>query len=78
MATLVVVTQALNFRLNGLGPGRTLAEQLRNRWQKRGWSLEKAALRSGLSRATISSLEGGGGSVASFLRLIAALAPGAR
>ncbi len=78
VATLVAVKEALDFRLNGLGSGRTLAEQLRNRRRKRGWSLDKAAERSGLSRATISSLEQGGGSVASLLRLLAVVAPKAR
>lgn len=77
-ATLVAVKKALDFRLNGLSPGRTLAEQLRNRRCKRGWSLDKAAERSGLSRATISSLERGGGSIASLLQLLAGLAPKAR
>lgn len=69
---------ALNFRLTGLGPGKTLAESLRNRRRTRGWSLDQAAGRTGLSRTTIASLEQGGGSVASLLRLLAVLAPKAR
>ena len=43
MATLIAAKDALDFRLNGLGSGQTLAEQLRNRRRKRGWSLDKAA-----------------------------------
>jgi len=78
MATLISVKDSISFQLNGLGPGRTLPEQLRNRRHKRGWSLDKAAERSGLSKATISNLERGGGSVASFMRLLAVLAPKAR
>ena len=76
--TLIAAMAALDFRLTGLGPGKTVPEQLRARRRKRSISLEEMAKRTGLSRATIASLERGGGSVASFLRLLALLAPGAR
>jgi transcriptional regulator with XRE-family HTH domain len=78
VATLVAAMNALNFRLAGLGPGKSLPEQLRLRRQQRSISLEQMAVRTGLSRATIGSLERGGGSVASMLRLLTALAPSAR
>jgi DNA-binding XRE family transcriptional regulator len=55
-----------------------LPEQLRNRRRKRSLSLDRLALRTGLSRTTIASLEQGGGSVASLLSLLAVLAPKAR
>jgi len=73
--TLVAVMAALDFQLAGLGPGTTLAEALRNRRQKRKWSLDKLAMKTGLSRTTIASLERGGGSVASLMRLLVVLAP---
>lgn len=38
-------------------------------------SLDAVAVRAGLSRTTMASLERGGGSVASLLRLLAVLAP---
>lgn len=76
--TLVAVMSALDFRLTGLGSGKTLPEQLRNQRLKRGLPLAELARRTGLSRNTIVSLECGGGSVASLLRLLAVLAPAAR
>ena len=78
MPTLILVMDALDFRLTGVGSGRTLAEQLRNRRRMRSMSLEDVASRAGLSRGTVTSLERGGGSVASLLRLLAVIAPGAR
>lgn len=78
VATLDVVMAALEFRLTGIGPGRTLAEQLRARRIKRGTALDALAVRTGLTRKTISNVERGGGSVASLLRLMEALAPKAK
>ncbi|WP_375182487.1 DNA N-6-adenine-methyltransferase [Sphingomonas adhaesiva] len=76
--TLAAVMTALDFRLTGLGPGSTLCEKLRASRLRRGWTLEKAASRAGISRTTLASLERGGGSVASLLRLLTVLAPKAR
>lgn len=76
--TLVSAMRALDFRLIGLGPGNLLHEALRNRRLSRRWSLDKLSAKTGLSRTTIASLERGGGSVASLLRLMAVLAPRAR
>jgi transcriptional regulator with XRE-family HTH domain len=78
MPTLIAVMTVLDFRLTGLGPGKTLAEQLRGRRRRRSMSLDEAGSRAGLSRATVASLERGGGTVATFLRLLAVIAPGAR
>ncbi|WP_298814657.1 DNA N-6-adenine-methyltransferase [uncultured Sphingomonas sp.] len=78
VANLVSAMDALDFRLTGLGPGSTLAEQLRSRRRTRSLSLQKAASLAGLARGTVSSLESGGGSVASLLRLLAVIAPQAR
>lgn len=78
VATLVAVMDVLEFRLTGLGPGATLAEQLQNRRHKRGWSVATAAARTGLSPTTIHHLEKGGGSVASLMGLLKKLAPTAR
>jgi len=69
---------AFDFRLTGLGPGGTTAEQIRRRRLKQGWALERLAERTGLSRTTIAGIERGGGSVASLLSLLAVLAPKAR
>jgi transcriptional regulator with XRE-family HTH domain len=76
--TLVEAMAAVDFQLTGIGPGATLSDQLRGCRQKKGWSLEALAKRSGLSRATIAALERGQGSVRSLLRLLTALAPKAR
>lgn len=76
--TLIAVMTALDFRLTGLGPGKTLPEQLRARRLARSLSLDEMARRTQLSRTTIASLERGGGSVASLLRLLPVLAPGVR
>ncbi|QJU56434.1 helix-turn-helix domain-containing protein [Sphingomonas sp. AP4-R1] len=76
--TLIAAMKALNFRLAGVGAGATLPEQLRTRRLRRGMSLDQVATMTGLSRTTIASLERGGGSVASLLRLLEAIAPNAR
>ncbi len=76
--TLIAVMSSLDFVLTGLGPGKSLPDQLRNLRRKRGLSLDLMASRTGLSRTTIASLERGGGSVASLLRLLAVLAPNAK
>lgn len=76
VATLVKVMEALDFRLTGLGKGRTLAEQLSNKRGKR--SRSELAKKAGISIATIDALEKGEGTVASLLRLLAVLAPGVR
>ena len=75
---LVEAMAALDFQLIGIGPGQTLGDQLRECRQKKALSLEKVAKRTGLSRATIASLECGRGSVRSLLRLLAVIAPTAR
>ena len=69
---------ALDFHLTGLGPGTALHKQLRARRLRLSLSLEEAASRAGLARATVSSLERGGGSVASLMRLLTVIAPKAR
>jgi transcriptional regulator with XRE-family HTH domain len=76
--TLAAAMVATDFRLTGLGPGKTLAAQLRACRRRRGWTMEEAALRAKLSRTTLAGLERGGGSVASLRRLLAVLAPQAR
>ena len=78
VATMVAVMEALDFRLTGLPPGPTLADQLYAGRKRKSLSLEQAAARSGLSRATISGLEQGGGTVASLVRLLPVVAPKAR
>ena len=76
--TVVAVMKALDFRLTGLSPGATLHEAMRNRRISRKWSLDKLAAKTGMSRTTIASLERGGGSIASLLKLLAVLAPNAK
>jgi transcriptional regulator with XRE-family HTH domain len=76
--TLAAAMTATDFRLTGLGPGKTLGEKLRTSRLRRGWTVEKAASRARMSRTTLAGLERGGGSVASLLRLLTVLAPKAR
>ena len=76
--TLIAVMTALDFRLTGLGSSKTLPEQLRDTRRKRSMSLDELALKTRLSRTTISGLERGGGSIKSLMRLLAVLAPRAR
>lgn len=75
---LIAVMAALEFRLTGLGRGKTLPEQLRTRRLNRSLSLDALAAKTGLSRTTIAAVERGGGSVSSLLRVLAVLAPDAR
>ena len=76
--TLAAAMTATDFRLTGIAPGKNLAAQLRACGLRRGWTLEEAASRAKLSRTTVASLERGGGSVASLLRLLRVLAPQAQ
>lgn len=73
--TLISAMKALDFRLNGLGPGSSLPDQLRACRLARSLSIATVATRADLSRTTVASLERGGGSVASLLRLLAVVAP---
>lgn len=73
--TLVAVMKALDFRLTGLGPGKTIGEQLRARRHARAWSMDRLSERTGLSRTTIAQLERDQGTVASLERLLVVLAP---
>ena len=75
---LVEAMAALDFHLIGIGKGHTLGDQLRECRQKKGCSLQKVAKQTKLSRATITNLESGRGSVRSLLRLLATIAPKAR
>ena len=75
---MVAVMTVLDFRLTGVAPGATLPAQLGARRRSLSLSLDQVASRTGLSRATIASLERGGGSVSSLLRLLAVIAPNAR
>ncbi len=77
-STLVEVMKVLDFRLTGVGRGATLPEQLQANRHSRSLSLREMAARTGMSRATISAVERGEGTIASLLRLLAALAPKAR
>lgn len=76
--TVVAAMQALRLRLTGVAPGATLPEQLRARRLAHLTSLERVAARTGLSPTTVASVERGGGSIASLLKMLAALAPNAR
>lgn len=78
VSTLEAVMRALDFRLTGIGPGKSLAEQLTTRRLKLSMSIEALAKRTGLSPTTIRSVELGGGSVASILKILNALAPKAK
>lgn len=78
VATLVSVMAALEFSLTGLAPGRSLSDKLRNRRRALSLSVAGAAVRASLSRATVASLERGGGSVRSLQRLLDAIAPAVR
>lgn len=78
VVTLNSAMTALDFQLTGLGPGKTLPEQLRARRRKLSLSLDQIAARTSMSRATIAGLERGNGSARSLLRLLAVIAPRVR
>jgi transcriptional regulator with XRE-family HTH domain len=77
-SNLLASMQALEFTLTGVGAGATLTKQLQARRRRQGLSMAEVAMRAKLSRTTVADLERGGGSVASLLRLLDALAPRAR
>jgi phage N-6-adenine-methyltransferase len=72
-----VMTQ-LGIELTGIGPGKTLPDQLRGNLAKRSMSLDDLAARTGLARNTIANLVEGVGTIASLLRLLDVIAPKAR
>lgn len=76
--TLTAAMAALDFRLTGVGPNQSLTNQLHSRRVKQSLSLDEVARRTGLLRNTVISVENGGGSVASLLRLLKVLAPSAK
>ena len=78
VATLVAAMIALDLHLAGIAHASTLPAQLRAKRQSTGWSVLELASRSGLSAATVRSVERGAGSVASLLAMLSALAPHAR
>ncbi len=78
VATLTAAMAALDFRLTGIAPGKDLATQLRARRLRRGLTVVDVAARTKLSRTTVASLERGGGTVATLLRLMKVIAPRAR
>jgi transcriptional regulator with XRE-family HTH domain len=78
VGTLVRAMRVLDFRLAGVGRGSTLPEQLRANRLGRSLSLREASVRAGMSRTTLAGIERGDGTIASLLRLVAALAPRAR
>jgi transcriptional regulator with XRE-family HTH domain len=75
VATLISVFEALPFQITGLGPGRTLGEQLRRRRERRGKAVAEVAAKASLSSKEVLELEADGGSVENLLRLLAVIAP---
>lgn len=78
VSTVIAAMSALKFQPTGIGPGATLHERLRGRRRRLGMSIAMTAERTGLSRTTIISLERGGGSIASLVRLLTVIAPRVR
>lgn len=78
LETVMSVMRALDFHLIGAGEGDTLAEQLKSARCKRRMSITGVASKAGLSRATVSSLEQGKGTVGSLIKVLAVVAPRAR
>lgn len=68
----------LGLRLCSIGRGVNLPDQLRRRRLARRWTIEQVSSRTGLTRSTIASVEAGGGSFASLVKLLAAVAPEAK
>jgi DNA-binding XRE family transcriptional regulator len=77
VSLVVAAMRDLHLRLNGVGRGITLPEQLRARRLQRPWTIGALAERSNLSRKTIASIEAGTGSMTSLDRMLTVLAPGA-
>lgn len=77
-ARLCSVMQELDVRLSGIGRGASLPDQLRARRERREWSIEGAAVRAGLTKKTVEAVEAGGGSAASLIKLVSAVAPKAK
>ena len=77
-ARLVSVMAALEIRLSGIARGATLPDQLRTRRLRLGWSVAEAAYRASLTAKTVEAVEAGRGRARSLIRLLMAVAPGAR
>jgi transcriptional regulator with XRE-family HTH domain len=77
-ARLLMVMKRLEVRLSGIARGGSLPEQLRARRLRRGWTVDYAAARAGLTGKTVQAVEAGGGNAASLSALLSVIAPRAK
>lgn len=75
VALALKVLDELKVRLNGVGKGHTLVQQLTNARLRRGWSDDDLAKRAGLDVRTVRAIERGRGTLASLARILRVVAP---
>ena len=75
---LITVMNKLAIRLVGIGPGKTLPEQLQKRREKLSLSLGQLSAITGMSPSTIARLESGKGKITNLLTVLKILAPKAK
>jgi phage N-6-adenine-methyltransferase len=78
VALLSAVLASLNVRIAGLPRGSTLPERVRTARERRGWSIEKLAIRAEVSAMAVRRLEQGNARIATLQRVAACLLPNAR
>ncbi|MFP5434596.1 MAG: helix-turn-helix domain-containing protein, partial [Alphaproteobacteria bacterium] len=70
LSLLLQIMEALQYHVAGLAKGTMLPEQLRNRRLSMKLSTQELAQRAGVSRATISALERGNGTIAPLVKVL--------
>lgn len=70
METLRRVADAIELRIAGLPPGKTLGARIQAARQRRGWSREKLAIKAAVSIPTVDSVEADTGQVASVAKVL--------
>ena len=70
LSLLLQIMEALQYHVAGLAKGTRLPEQLRNRRLSMKLSTQELAQRAGVSRATISALERGNGTIAPLVKVL--------
>lgn len=70
---LLRVMTAMHYHLSGLARGATLPEQMKNRRNVMGFSIDELAQRAGISPTTLIALESGRGTVAPLLKVLAVI-----
>lgn len=74
MESLHQLATAIDFRIAGLGRGRSFGEQVRAARLRRGWTMAQAGTKAGIDQETVAMIERDRGHVESFTKLVEVIA----